>query len=209
MSDALTDINRDQWRDETVGIWLYTVYEFLIDPSDSNRASAESAARNCDSIPRGYWNRSTTIGKSMPGLLDALDSGDIDRWAWILSMALAEGGLAYEPKVYGLLNSLFPWSHLKMVVFDYGYFSHGLNDILKDCMLKAGKGTTFGGNPYGHFVYATFYDSSSTLQELADRAACIEIKVNGWTTGKAYIKPTSCKLEYLNSRKEMLSGQNE
>ena len=74
MSDALTDIARDERRNRNVYSWIFAVADFLEGKVELD--CVESAALKCDAVPRGYWGSVTAMAEHTPTVKAA---GESDR----------------------------------------------------------------------------------------------------------------------------------
>ena len=88
MSDALTDIARDERRGRVFTSFLASVLDFLKDPTEERNNLAIQIAASCDDIPRGYWGGQTNLAKKAPELLERLTRTDKSAWGWLLYAAL-------------------------------------------------------------------------------------------------------------------------
>ena len=59
MSDALTDILRDERRNKLAEELLRKASEWIQKPTQELGTELIKLAERCDSVPRGYWNGST------------------------------------------------------------------------------------------------------------------------------------------------------
>lgn len=198
MSDALTDIARDQERALEFDRYIEAVLAFLQGQADTQAVIA--AANRCDRVPNGYWGSQTTLADSVPNMLPNLITGEPKAWCSILH-AVADD-YTYKTKVYRQLRALSPWPQKEMRHVSFQRFARGLNQLLEPYLRKAGKAATFGGNPSGYFEYVVFFDDHSTLLEIAESAVCIRAEATSWKADRTvpYIRPTDCTLEYLKQR---------
>ena len=80
MSDALTDIARDQRRAEARRKWLIALGKYLL--GRGTKKAVLEAAEACDSIPRGYWGRQTQLAKRTNKIIQKLKARDPETCLW-------------------------------------------------------------------------------------------------------------------------------
>jgi hypothetical protein len=201
MSDALTDIARDERRTNAAGDYIIAVLNHLQSSATPESASAVIAsAQHCDDIPPGYWQGSTNFAASAETTLRGLEQAD--RLAWARTLSLASHLFIWGKTVSKLL-ALSPWPDKSMVEVAFNYHRQGqFAELLEKPMHAAGNGTTFHGNPSGYFTYIVFFDDQSTLLQIAQSAICIDTTYTSWSTGpdSPRLKPTSHRLDYLQDR---------
>jgi hypothetical protein len=205
VSDALTDIARDERREEYFCDYIEKILSFL-----EGRATQESvveAARTCDVVPRGYWGGKTSLAVNTSKLLDEILANKKETWAWILHTSGERHPCL--SKTHKKLKALSPWPQKQMKHVSFGSFQGGLSEVLEPFMHEAGNGTTFGGNPSGHFEYVVFFDKNTTLLQIAESAVCINIKQTSWAHTGNRIVPTSHRLDYLRAREKLLHPSEE
>jgi hypothetical protein len=61
MSDALTDIRRDQVRAECYESFLAAIADYFENPSSEAEAKVRDAAQKTDEVPRGYHHGPTSL----------------------------------------------------------------------------------------------------------------------------------------------------
>jgi hypothetical protein len=205
MSDALTDIARDETRSQQFEEFLHRVHDYLLKPHDLNRASAQEAAKAVDSIPRGYWGGQTDLYSGCGKFLDELIVPKPEAWGRLL---LDAKSMSHD--LYCLLQQISPWPDKKMQYLDFNWrnLDNGFEGMIREAMHQAGNGTCFSGNPSGWFRYVIFYDQQDTLETMARSAVCIGIQRGAYVTGgTTYIMPTSHRLDYLEQRRKMFERQ--
>lgn len=114
MSDALTDLARDQRREVAYGNFIEYVLEFLRKPTAVNRKKVVTTAEQCDDIPRGYWGSRTNLSKQLNETLESLLSGD--RKTWVRLLRTVDNGT----KIYNDLKSISPLNNEIFIGVKYG-----------------------------------------------------------------------------------------
>ncbi len=136
MSDALTDIGRDQARTSAAEDYILAVLHHLETTRSPETASAVIASAHlCDHIPRGYWQGSTNFAASAEGTLRGLEVADPLCWARTLPTASAlkrmsthdkgrqrpspprGANISRTPSAFGLGPHIF---HRKFLALSYG-----------------------------------------------------------------------------------------
>ncbi len=203
MSDALTDIARDERRGRVFTSFLASVLDFLKDPTEERKNLAIQIAASCDDIPRGYWGGQTNLAKKAPELLERLTRTDKSAWGWLLYAAL---NATYDQ--FAQLQKISPWPDKKMVYLSHQDRSDTFAAILRNALHAAGNGTLFGGNPEGYFEYVVFYEDNDTLLQIAESAVCIGSGYSRYTTDRnmPYVWPISHRFDYLNERQQKFNA---
>lgn len=80
MSDAFTDIARDEKRSGLYRKYIIKAKKFTVDPSKETLEEVIEAARAVDSVGIGYWGWETNIFSKIEKALDELKSRHGDRW---------------------------------------------------------------------------------------------------------------------------------
>ena len=80
MSDALTDIARDQRRNQLLKEYNVKARKFSAEPCRENLDETIAAARAVDSVIGGYWGGETKIFCGIEKALNELKSKHGDRW---------------------------------------------------------------------------------------------------------------------------------
>lgn len=123
MSDALTDIARDERRDKAIGEFVVELIGHLEKGTDIKRVVC--AAKECDSVPRGYFGGQTQIAEGVVALIDKLKANDQKAWAKVLFEFTKPG-----TSMYRKLKSLSPFDGKLVAVVDYGCgFAHIYGDV--------------------------------------------------------------------------------
>ena len=65
MSDAMSDIARDEKRNLAYAIYLEKVQKYINNPTKENLKKVLKAAKYADSIPAGYWGLKTSLAKGL------------------------------------------------------------------------------------------------------------------------------------------------
>lgn len=86
MSDALTDIARDERRIEAIEAYLTALADWLENPDEERAAAVHQAATKADSIRRGYWYGPTNLSGGLEQRMAALKTGDKAAWDKLLWM---------------------------------------------------------------------------------------------------------------------------
>ncbi len=86
MSDALSDIARDEEREENFGFYMLNVFRFLNNPTADNYLSANDSARKVDSVHGSYWypGYKTRLENRLVELLIDLENKIPKAWSFIL-----------------------------------------------------------------------------------------------------------------------------
>ncbi len=72
MSDAITDLGRDQERNELLGAYRKALDEFILHRTSANRQAVVEAARAVDEIRRGFCTGRTNLSNAIEERLDRL-----------------------------------------------------------------------------------------------------------------------------------------
>jgi len=113
MSDALTDIARDQRRAENLEKFLELLAKYIENPKRKTRVAVLAAATATDEVRGGYWGASTDIVKDLEAKIALLLTGERTEWARILS-------LAERTHAYRRLKALSPFANDILIKADYG-----------------------------------------------------------------------------------------
>lgn len=117
MSDALTDINRDQTREKKVSDCLEKLCTYLEDPSKDNYETLKASAKSADSIPRGYYHGRTNLEEDLESLLSKLRNGDEIEWARFLSAFYSS---IRDSDLYKRFENLSPFKGKIVIRVSYG-----------------------------------------------------------------------------------------
>ena len=81
MSDALSDIARDQERGEYLDNFYKNLTDYLENPSDEKLGNLKRIAEMTDSVRGGYWGGKTNLLKNLEKRLKELGEGNKNSWA--------------------------------------------------------------------------------------------------------------------------------
>jgi hypothetical protein len=98
MSDALSDLARDQQRAEASREMWMAFGAFADAPSAERKQAALESAKNVDSISGGYWGGCTRHVLKTPGWLEGIEREDSGTWA-ILILQIAEFDPEYAERL--------------------------------------------------------------------------------------------------------------
>lgn len=130
MSDALTDIARDERRHEYFCDFVASVIDYCVTPNDHTHQIVLQDAKSCDSVPTGYWRGQTALAKGIEDWLQKLLNQDEFIWIkWLLRIQYNtrehEGYSRYKMSLYDKAKSLSPYKNKTIVEMDYGIgFAH-------------------------------------------------------------------------------------
>lgn len=125
MSDALTDIARDQRRAENHEDFCFVLADYLDEPTDEKKAELADAAVRCDAVPRGYWGDRTKLAKGLDKWLsDLFRKQDRVAWANLLlsvhDIYCLRSRKRWKCSLYDKLKSFSPFAGKLFTVVDYG-----------------------------------------------------------------------------------------
>jgi hypothetical protein len=113
MSDALTDIARDERREACFDEFVVVVYEYLLHQTASNLKKVLATADNLDSVPGGYFGSRTNWLQNIERRLELLVNKDRQGWAkWLLSIT--------NHSLYGKFKEMSPYKGKLLINVDYG-----------------------------------------------------------------------------------------
>lgn len=205
MSDGITDSYRDQQREERIIRLLEAMIGFVAGDTPATRQRAIAAALACDDVPRGLFGAPTNYAATIEPTLDKLAARDLRAWAQLLALAAANDGYLLFKK----LLECSPWAGKRMAIVKFDQRgiegSSTLAGVLAPYMRQAGNGTTFGGNPAGHFSYAVFFTGNDTLGTIATTAVLLDTHVDSYRSGatEPYLKPASHRIADLDARQKL------
>jgi hypothetical protein len=116
MSDALTDIARDERR--ATKYHRYT--EALLDHLEG-KATVEQvvdAAKMTDDVPSGYWGDKTDLERDITGRLERLRDGDEGEWSKLLDLLSQQP--SWRIDLYYRAKAISPWPDRLLIHVDYG-----------------------------------------------------------------------------------------
>ncbi|MBI2635231.1 MAG: hypothetical protein HYW79_01665 [Parcubacteria group bacterium] len=136
MSDALSDIARDEERSARFGFFLDKVIEYVKNPSQDTLKIAVGAVEAVDNVGRGYFGGPTNLGNNMENHLNGLVSEDKTiketEWAKLLALSI-------KSQQFQKLKALSPFADKLVVFVDYGMgfvYIMGL-EFFKDLIAKS------------------------------------------------------------------------
>ena len=80
MSDALTDIARDERRGGMVSLYYESLVEWLKDKTEDKATKVRQAAKNADSLSGGYFTGRTSISEQLDDRMRRLATNDEPVW---------------------------------------------------------------------------------------------------------------------------------
>lgn len=113
MSDALTDISRDQERGRRYDTFLKALKAYLKEPTPDNRGEVVRLAQETDEVVGGYFGGRTRLAEDIEKKLDLLSGGDRAAWAKFLFSL-------HDTRDFKDLKKLSPFAGKLLVVADYG-----------------------------------------------------------------------------------------
>ncbi len=113
MSDALTDIARDERRAQLYADYLQALRVFLQDQTPENKEAIMIAAAATDQIRRGFHSSRTNLVKKISETIDLLVSGDKGTWAKLLFNLMIESDIE-------AFKALSPFAGKMLLSVDYG-----------------------------------------------------------------------------------------
>jgi len=113
MSDALTDIARDDRRAKAYRGYFGRLYDYLQESSKENYKKLEEAAKETDAVPRGYWGSPTNLEKWLKERVKKLKQGDKIEWARILRRNI-------DYRVHEKLKAISPFANKVLINVDFG-----------------------------------------------------------------------------------------
>ncbi len=149
MSDALSEIARDQDRENELQNFYLALTDYLENPSDGKLADVKKSAENTDSVGGGYLGGGrTNILKNLERKMGELSNGDKTAWAKLLIGAYARRyeGEFHEGEIYSRLKKLSPYADKILLHVDYGIgfsnikrtmeFQEAVDDKIKSSGMK-------------------------------------------------------------------------
>lgn len=146
MSDALTEINRDQWRQEAFERYLGALCAWAESGfTAEGRIPVRAAAEDTDLVRGGYWSSATNLSARIDIRLDDLAAGDKPTWARLLRAA------ADEYRIKDRLMKVSPFSPMQPVFVDFGFgfstYNGALDGVIHQAVREAGFDAV-GGRKY-------------------------------------------------------------
>lgn len=113
MSDALTDIARDQRRGTLFEDYLANLANYLEKPNKKKYKVLKDSAELVDSVPRGYWGGSTSLSNGIGIYIKRLKEGDKTTWGKLLNVSKGR-------EQYNQLIKISPFKDKLRIHVDYG-----------------------------------------------------------------------------------------
>ncbi|MEM4153009.1 MAG: hypothetical protein QXK80_02760 [Candidatus Pacearchaeota archaeon] len=175
MSDALTDINRDQERNEKYEIFLENLIKYLKNPIKINYEDLENAAKDVDSVGRGYWGSKTNIASKLEEKVKKLLNKDKEEWCKLLLQT-------YGTYLYEKFKAVSPFKE-KTLLFteEHSIYPEGI-DIRIEGLTKAVKEKIKDKKPKEYFYTPKYIliiptdNLEKILKETIEKAEVICIK---------------------------------
>lgn len=131
MSDALTDLARDERRLAARDSFEEGLITYLTEPNETNWSEVIDRAKWTDGIPGGYWNSQTRLSEGIEELLEKLSSADRTAWAQLL-----KGLMERRSTNYKRMKVLSPFKDQLLVIVDYGMGFVNLKGDLDSLFLR-------------------------------------------------------------------------
>jgi hypothetical protein len=148
MSDALTDIARDQERARAFNAFLEKLTEYLSKPTKAAQEVVLKYAQDTDAVTGGYWTGKTNLASFVQDNLEGLVQQDKKAWAKILKMVL-------DSPFYYQLKDMSPFRSKVMLIIDYGIgfvtFGGEIEDWAYRLLRQEGH-KTYEGDTYAVFI---------------------------------------------------------
>ena len=127
MSDALSDITRDQQRGEAIDVYYELLIRYINGEALIN--DLHKVAQEIDDIRGSYWGSGhTTFKQHVSEQADRLKAGDKKEWAYLLRTM-------ERSRAADKLRRLSPWG--KDAVFIPVYYNHAnTNELIRDLKVK-------------------------------------------------------------------------
>ncbi len=84
MTDAFSDLARDEKRNRRYSEFIDKLVSYLKNPSEDSYGNLMNSAKETDSVNGGFWTGRTNIAKSLDEKLEKLEKGDKTEWARML-----------------------------------------------------------------------------------------------------------------------------
>lgn len=114
MSDAFTDIARDEQRARNFACFLTALQNWLVDSSKENYKKVIEAAKSTDAVRRGYWGGQTSISVNIKERLKKLKNGNKVEWAIVLSWIIDGHWREFQE-----LKKFSPFNEKLIFIVDY------------------------------------------------------------------------------------------
>jgi len=135
MSDALTDIDRDERRSKLYNQYLESLRAYLLEPTEENMNKVIEKASDTDDVPRGYFGNRTSMTNNLRTKIELLGSGDKEAWAKFL--------FGLDGNDFRVFKLLSPFAKKLLIAVDYGIGFvnfHGDVESLINQIIRNGKG---------------------------------------------------------------------
>ncbi len=113
MSDALTDISRDERRGARVSHYYAILVEWLKDQTEEKAAEVRKAAEDADSVSGGYFSGGTLLSDHLEGRMKQLAANDELVWVDTIS--------DLEPFCAGPFIELSPFKGKTLILYKQSY----------------------------------------------------------------------------------------
>jgi len=184
MSDALTDIARDEVRSKAFSRYANTMLRYVM--GGATLEEVVKAADCVDDVPTGYWGSRTKFSDGAKETAEKLKANDPATWAkmiFLLKDSFENYGLYKDYKA----ASPFPLD-AQMIYLD---FSDTWDDKLKPLFGDAIKNAGFCTSQFeGGDRYLLVIDQK-TLDKIAKSAVWMGFHVTSWAPGEEFEKPTT------------------
>lgn len=121
MSDALTDIARDQERQSAQEQYQHALAAWLENPTPDLHAKMMAAAAEVDSIRRGYFTGQTDLVSRAATRAEKLKDGDEIEWARLLTPLVKDGSHNWEGEIAHRLYNLSPFKGRLLICKHQGF----------------------------------------------------------------------------------------
>ncbi|MBM3255915.1 MAG: hypothetical protein FJZ04_00365 [Candidatus Moranbacteria bacterium] len=146
MSDALTDIARDEQRGRLWSKYLYAIEVFLEEPTNNNRRRVAELARETDSVRGGYMSGITNLQENLEETLNGLMKGNKEVWVKFLST------MRNAPDLFKRFKSISPFPDKLFILVDYGCgfvnFYGELEEFVRSLIENSKGWQTYDGDKY-------------------------------------------------------------
>jgi hypothetical protein len=184
MSDALTDISRDEARSRAFSEYAAVLLDYVKDKATLKRVT--EAAECVDGVPQGYWGSRTSFSEGAKDTAEKLKAGDPATWAQMI-FNLKDSWSDWN--LYAEYKKLSPFDEKAQLL--YVDFSDTWDDKLKplfsDAIKNAGLCTSQfeGGDRYLLVI------DQKVLDEIVKSAVWMGFRETSWVSGAKWEKPTT------------------
>ncbi len=159
MSDALTDLARDERRARYFKEYLQKLVCYLKKPDSQERKSVQNAAEKVDSVPRGYWGEQTSLSKKLDSMLENLLKKDKEEWSRLLCISISVDCPQFKE-----FKELSPFKNKILVYVKYGSGDIRLDGEITEIISKQIKDKNKADSKYG--IYAVFLPDIKSTDEI-------------------------------------------